>query len=102
MRKPKILLLDEATSSLDSENEKVRTSLFYCQLIHCVQIQVVLDAINQARMDRTCITIAHRLTTIQDCDVICVLHNGKIVEIGRHANLMEKRGLYFQYYLLQE
>lgn len=77
--------------------------VFYCQ--YCTDydyvIQVVLNAINKARIDRTCITIAHTLATVQDCDVICVLFNGKIVEIGGHVNLMEKRGLYFQYHTLQ-
>ncbi|CAG9824229.1 unnamed protein product [Phaedon cochleariae] len=84
MRNPKILLLDEATSALDNESEKI-----------------VQEALDNARQGRTCITIAHRLTTIQDADVICVLKEGFIAEMGTHTELLNKRGMYYKFYKLQ-
>lgn len=85
VRNPKILLLDEATSALDNQSESV--------------VQAALDL---ARRGRTCITIAHRLTTIQNADLICVLQNGAIVEKGSHDELMELGGTYQQLYLMQK
>ncbi|CAF1001909.1 unnamed protein product [Adineta steineri] len=79
LRNPKILLLDEATSALDSENEKI-----------------VQDALDEAQINRTSITIAHRLSTIQNSDVICVVHNGKIVESGNHQELLQLKGHYYR------
>ena len=76
-----ILILDEATSALDNESE------FY--------IQKALDNVMQ---DRTTLVIAHRLTTIESADRIAVLDAGQIVEIGTHAELMEKKGYYAQMY----
>ncbi|XP_060520775.1 ATP-dependent translocase ABCB1-like isoform X2 [Cylas formicarius] len=84
LRNPRILLLDEATSALDNESEKI-----------------VQEALDNARQGRTCITIAHRLTTIQAADLICVLKEGKIAETGTHTELLERKGLYFEYYKLQ-
>lgn len=75
---PKILLLDEATSALDSESEFM-----------------VQSALNKARLGRTTIIVAHRLSTIRDADIICVMEAGQIVETGRHDELMAKRGEYF-------
>ncbi|GFR58639.1 multidrug resistance protein 1 [Elysia marginata] len=79
IRNPKILLLDEATSALDTESEKV-----------------VQEALDKARAGRTCITIAHRLTTIKDADKIAVFKGGVVHEIGTHDTLMAKQGLYFK------
>ncbi|CAH0548000.1 unnamed protein product [Brassicogethes aeneus] len=84
VRNPRILLLDEATSALDNESEKI-----------------VQEALDNAKQGRTCITIAHRLTTIKDADVICVLSGGKVAEMGKHPELLAKKGLYYKFYKLQ-
>ncbi|EWC45624.1 hypothetical protein DRE_05185 [Drechslerella stenobrocha 248] len=84
IRNPKILLLDEATSALDSESEKV--------------VQAALD---NARAGRTTICVAHRLSTIQNADVIYVFDQGKIVESGTHQDLMELGRRYAELVKLQ-
>ncbi|XP_037948029.1 multidrug resistance protein homolog 49-like [Teleopsis dalmanni] len=85
LRNPKILILDEATSALDLESEKV--------------VQEALDA---ARNGRTCITIAHRLTTVRDADMIYVLKKGLVVEKGTHDELILQCGIYAKHYLMQQ
>jgi len=78
---PKVLILDEATSSIDSHTEEL--------------IQNALIALTQ---DRTSIIIAHRLSTIQHADKIIVLDQGKVIEEGNHAELLERQGAYFNLY----
>lgn len=77
LKNPPVLILDEATSALDSESE------------HLVQ-----EALDRLMADRTTLVIAHRLSTIRNADIICVLHDGRIVESGSHADLMAKNGFY--------
>lgn len=57
---------------------------------------MVQAALDQAREGRTCITIAHRLATVQQADIICVLNQGVVAEMGSHSQLLEKQGLYCQ------
>ena len=74
---PPIMLLDEATSALDTESEKL-----------------VQEALDHLMQNRTTVVVAHRLTTIQNADLIIVLENGKVVEQGNHQELLAKEGLY--------
>ena len=78
LKNPPIMILDEATSALDSESERL-----------------VQDALEKMMKNRTSIVIAHRLSTIQNADNIVVLSKGKIVEQGKHQELLEKKGVYF-------
>ena len=78
LKQPSLVILDEATAHLDSENEAM-----------------VQAALKEALIGRTSIVIAHRLSTIAHADQILVIDNGEIVEQGKHEQLVEKRGLYF-------
>jgi ATP-binding cassette, subfamily B (MDR/TAP), member 1 len=84
VRQPRILLLDEATSALDSESEHV--------------VQAALD---RAAKGRTTVTIAHRLSTVQNADIIYVFDQGKVVESGKHQQLMAMNGRYAELVRLQ-
>ncbi len=81
---PKILILDEATASVDTITEQ--------------KIQAAIDTVIRGR---TSIVIAHRLSTIRNADVILVVQDGKIIEQGRHASLMQARGHYYNLYTRQ-
>lgn len=81
---PRILVLDEATASIDTLTEKA-----------------IQDAIFTVIKGRTSFVIAHRLSTIVDSDVILVVKDGKIIERGRHTELMDKKGYYYQLYTRQ-
>ena len=77
LKNPPIMLLDEATSALDSESE------------HLVQI-----ALDNVMKNKTSLVIAHRLSTVQNADNIIVLEKGKVIESGKHKELMTKEGVY--------
>jgi len=85
IKEPEILILDEATSALDNISEKV-----------------VQDAMKKAGKNRTNIIIAHRLSTIEHADNIVVLNNGKIVEQGKHNQLLARKGCYYDLYQRQK
>ncbi|KAL0852199.1 hypothetical protein ABMA28_000423 [Loxostege sticticalis] len=79
IRSPRLLLLDEATSALDANSERA-----------------VTEALEKAAKGRTCITIAHRLSTVKDADLICVVDKGRIVERGTHTELVASKGIYWR------
>lgn len=85
LKNPRILILDEATSSLDNINESA-----------------VQSALNRLMKGRTSIVIAHRLSTIQNADKILVLDGGRIVETGKHEELLKLNGIYAKLYLQEE
>ncbi|XP_074483183.1 bile salt export pump isoform X2 [Sebastes fasciatus] len=84
VRKPRILLLDMATSALDNESEAI-----------------VQEALDKVRMGRTTISVAHRLSTIKNADVIVGFEHGQAVEKGKHNELLERKGVYFTLVTLQ-
>lgn len=83
LKNPKILILDEATSALDNESE-----------------YLVSKSLERLAKGRTTLTIAHRLTTIQNADRILVLNENGIVEQGSHKELLDKKGVYHQLYMM--
>jgi ATP-binding cassette, subfamily B, putative efflux pump len=85
LKNPPILILDEATSALDLESE------------HLIQ-----EALEKLAKDRTTFIVAHRLSTITHADRIIVIDHGKIVEIGKHKELMEKQGPYYDLFTVQQ
>jgi len=84
LKNPPILILDEATSALDTESERL-----------------VQEALENLMKHRTTIVIAHRLSTIRNADLICVLHEGRIVERGTHQELLAMNGAFKRLYDLQ-
>lgn len=84
IQKPNILILDEATASMDTRTER--------------KIQAAIDSLKQGR---TIISIAHRLSTLRDADMLCVIEKGEMKEIGTHDELIRKKGKYFELYKLQ-
>ena len=80
---PRILILDEATSSVDTQTERV-----------------IQSALERLLKDRTSFVIAHRLSTITRADKILVVEKGRIIEEGTHAELLQKRGQYFDLYTM--
>ncbi|CAG9571820.1 unnamed protein product [Danaus chrysippus] len=84
VRDPRVLLLDEATSALDTHSERV-----------------VQEALDRASEGRTCLIIAHRLATIQNADVICVIDQGVVAEMGTHRELIALKKIYARLYELQ-
>ena len=84
LRDPRILILDEATSALDSESERL-----------------IQAALNRLMIGRTTLIIAHRLSTIMHADKIVAMQDGRIVEVGKHDELLAKQGLYFHLYKAQ-
>jgi subfamily B ATP-binding cassette protein HlyB/CyaB len=81
---PKILIFDEATSALDYESEKI-----------------IQNNMQNIKKGRTMFIVAHRLSTVKDCDKIVVMDKGNIVEIGSHNELMNKKGYYYNLYTQQ-
>ena len=81
---PRILILDEATSNIDTQTEKL-----------------VQEGIEKILHGRTSFVVAHRLSTIRDCDKIMVINNGEIEEVGNHEELLKKKGSYYELYMAQ-
>ena len=84
LKNPGLIILDEATSSLDSISEKL-----------------IQDAIEPLLHGKTSLVIAHRLSTIMACDEILVVSEGRLVERGRHTELLERNGVYRELYETQ-
>ena len=81
---PKILILDEATASVDTLTE--------------AKIQAAMEGVTAGR---TCLMIAHRLSTVRNADMILVVKNGRIVEQGSHSELLQLQGYYYELYTRQ-
>lgn len=84
IQKPEILILDEATASMDTRTER--------------KIQAAIDKLKEGR---TIISIAHRLSTLRDADMLCVIENGELKETGTHDELIKAKGKYYELYRLQ-
>lgn len=84
LTKPSIIIFDEATSALDYQSERI-----------------IMDNLDEISAGRTMIIIAHRLTTVKNCDQILVLDRGRIIEQGTHLELLKRKGLYSELYMKQ-
>ena len=84
MKDAPIIILDEATSSVDPENE-----------------QALLSAIQELTKDKTLISIAHRLSTVRNADQIIVIDQGRVVQQGKHNELLQKDGIYRKFLSLR-
>ena len=84
LRNPELLILDEATSALDTQSERL-----------------VQQAIERFERQHTVLVIAHRLSSIVNANLICVMENGRIIESGRHEELLTARGAYSQLWQMQ-
>lgn len=84
IQKPDVLILDEATAAMDTRTER--------------RIQASIDKL---KTGRTIISIAHRLSTLRDADMLCVIENGEVKEMGTHDELIRKKGEYYELYMLQ-
>jgi ABC-type multidrug transport system fused ATPase/permease subunit len=84
LRDPDILILDEATSALDSQSERL-----------------VQEALERLRQNRTVLVIAHRLSTIRSADCIVVMEKGRIIESGKHEQLLKRKGTYWSFHNVQ-
>ncbi|MDD7429778.1 MAG: ATP-binding cassette domain-containing protein, partial [Oscillospiraceae bacterium] len=84
IQKPDILILDEATAAMDTRTER--------------RIQAAIDKLKEGR---TIISIAHRLSTLRDADMLCVIENGELREMGTHDELIRRKGKYYELYRLQ-
>jgi subfamily B ATP-binding cassette protein MsbA len=84
LKRPRLLLLDEATSSLDNESE-----------------MLIQEALQRLMEGKTTFVIAHRLTTVQNADIILTLEDGEIVEKGTHTELLNLKGLYHHLYTVK-
>ena len=85
IKNPKLLILDEATSSIDTETEKIIQN----------KMKDILEG-------KTSIIVAHRLSTIRNCDKIVLIENGNILEQGTHLELLDKKGIYYKMYVSEE
>ena len=81
---PRIIIFDEATSALDYESEAT-----------------IMKNINEIAKGRTLLMIAHRLSTVEGCDAILVMDKGKVIEAGKHEELLKRKGLYYHLYMAQ-
>jgi ATP-binding cassette subfamily B protein len=84
LKNPRILILDDSTSSVDTETEAE-----------------IRSALNELMKNRTSFIIAHRIQSVMNADLILVMDKGEIVQMGRHADLVEKDGMYQRIYAIQ-
>ena len=81
---PSLLILDEATAAMDTETERL-----------------ISEAIDRVSAGKTTISIAHRLSTLKNCDYLMAIDNGELAEMGTAEELLEKKGIYYKLWTLQ-